>query len=193
MLYPPNYPKLKASGRDGLGQGVFNDDWVSVTSGSEDYSFKHYRKNQYEEALFRAEVRAGGWGVRCCCRHPAEARRPAPPWMLAHNAGKQCGALHGGQHAPAPLLLCTWRGTRILVPAPRPCQDDHFELDMIIETNASAIRHLAPLARALEGMGGEDSVQGAVHRAACRPASGGAAGGACARRETRPRSCPSSR
>jgi len=32
-----------------------NDHWVSVTSGSEDYSFKHMRKNQYEESLFRCE------------------------------------------------------------------------------------------------------------------------------------------
>jgi paired amphipathic helix protein Sin3a len=28
---------------------------VSIVSGSEDYSFKLMRKNQYEEALFRAE------------------------------------------------------------------------------------------------------------------------------------------
>ncbi|XP_029126334.1 paired amphipathic helix protein Sin3-like 3 isoform X2 [Cajanus cajan] len=34
---------------------VLNDHWVSVTSGSEDYSFKHMRKNQYEESLFRCE------------------------------------------------------------------------------------------------------------------------------------------
>lgn len=34
---------------------MLNDDWVSVTSGSEDYSFKHMRRNQYEEALFRCE------------------------------------------------------------------------------------------------------------------------------------------
>ncbi|GMH20691.1 hypothetical protein Nepgr_022532 [Nepenthes gracilis] len=29
--------------------------WVSVTSGSEDYSFKHMHQNQYEESLFRCE------------------------------------------------------------------------------------------------------------------------------------------
>ena len=34
---------------------VLNDNWVAVTSGSEDYSFKAMRKNQYEEALFRCE------------------------------------------------------------------------------------------------------------------------------------------
>ena len=50
---------------------------------------QHYRKNQYEEALFRAE-------------------------------------------------------------------DDHFELDMIIDQNSSAIAALHPLAAALEGMGEEE-------------------------------------
>lgn len=40
VLLPPNYPKLKASGRTPLGLALYNDDWVSVTSGSEDYSFK---------------------------------------------------------------------------------------------------------------------------------------------------------
>ncbi|KAM0005898.1 putative transcriptional regulatory protein Sin3 [Helianthus debilis subsp. tardiflorus] len=40
---------------DDLGTQVLNDLWVSVTSGSEDYSFKHMRRNQYEESLFRCE------------------------------------------------------------------------------------------------------------------------------------------
>lgn len=44
-----------ASNRTDLGGSVLNDHWVSVTSGSEDYSFKHMRKNQYEESLFRCE------------------------------------------------------------------------------------------------------------------------------------------
>ena len=34
---------------------MLNDSWVSGASGSEDFSFKHMRKNQYEEAIFRAE------------------------------------------------------------------------------------------------------------------------------------------
>ncbi len=43
---------------------MLNDKWVSVPTGSEDFSFKNMRKNQYEEALFRCEderyeVRAG--------------------------------------------------------------------------------------------------------------------------------------
>ncbi|KAK7386922.1 hypothetical protein VNO78_27297 [Psophocarpus tetragonolobus] len=54
-LLPKNYPILPASQRTELGAEVLNDHWVSVTSGSEDYSFKHMRKNQYEESLFRCE------------------------------------------------------------------------------------------------------------------------------------------
>ncbi|KAG8366233.1 hypothetical protein BUALT_Bualt17G0055200 [Buddleja alternifolia] len=54
-LLPENYPIPSASRRTEIGAGVLNDHWVSVTSGSEDYSFKHMRKNQYEESLFRCE------------------------------------------------------------------------------------------------------------------------------------------
>ncbi|XP_057948540.1 paired amphipathic helix protein Sin3-like 4 isoform X2 [Malania oleifera] len=54
-LLPKNYPIPSASQRTDLGAEVLNDHWVSVTSGSEDYSFKHMRKNQYEESLFRCE------------------------------------------------------------------------------------------------------------------------------------------
>ncbi|KAK9837425.1 hypothetical protein WJX81_001540 [Elliptochloris bilobata] len=75
---PSTYPVLRCTGRDRLCNEQLNDVWVSVTSGSEDYSFKHMRKNQYEENLFR-------------------------------------------------------------------CEDDHYELDMAIETNASAIRAMQPL------------------------------------------------
>ncbi|KAJ0971557.1 hypothetical protein J5N97_019516 [Dioscorea zingiberensis] len=54
-LLPKNYPIPPASCRTELGASLLNDVWVSVTSGSEDYSFKHMRKNQYEESLFRCE------------------------------------------------------------------------------------------------------------------------------------------
>ncbi|KAA8529502.1 hypothetical protein F0562_033699 [Nyssa sinensis] len=54
-LLPKNYPIPSASQKTELGAEVLNDYWVSVTSGSEDYSFKHMRKNQYEESLFRCE------------------------------------------------------------------------------------------------------------------------------------------
>ncbi|XP_028796665.1 paired amphipathic helix protein Sin3-like 4, partial [Neltuma alba] len=54
-LLPKNYPTPTASQRTELGAELLNDHWVSVTSGSEDYSFKHMRKNQYEESLFRCE------------------------------------------------------------------------------------------------------------------------------------------
>ncbi|XP_010510993.1 PREDICTED: paired amphipathic helix protein Sin3-like 5 isoform X1 [Camelina sativa] len=52
---PDDYPIQIPSYRNSLGEKVLNDHWVSVTSGSEDYSFKHMRKNQYEESLFRCE------------------------------------------------------------------------------------------------------------------------------------------
>jgi hypothetical protein len=50
-----------------LRSSVLNDVWVSVPTGSEDFSFKVTRKNTYEEALFkcedeRYEVRGGGQG-----------------------------------------------------------------------------------------------------------------------------------
>ncbi|AES74611.2 putative transcription regulator Others family [Medicago truncatula] len=54
-LLPADYPIPTASQRSELGAHVLNDHWVSVTSGSEDYSFKHMRRNQYEESLFRCE------------------------------------------------------------------------------------------------------------------------------------------
>lgn len=54
-LLPADYPIPSAGERTELGVQVLNDHWVSVTSGSEDYSFKHMRRNQYEESLFRCE------------------------------------------------------------------------------------------------------------------------------------------
>jgi hypothetical protein len=55
VLVTWQYPIPFASQRSELGAQVLNDHWVSVTSGSEDYSFKHMRRNQYEESLFRCE------------------------------------------------------------------------------------------------------------------------------------------
>ncbi len=37
---PPDYPLLTSSGRTPLARALLNDVWVSVTTGSEDYSFK---------------------------------------------------------------------------------------------------------------------------------------------------------
>ncbi|MED6209113.1 hypothetical protein PIB30_051552 [Stylosanthes scabra] len=54
-LLPADYPIPVATQKSELGAQVLNDHWVSVTSGSEDYSFKHMRRNQYEESLFRCE------------------------------------------------------------------------------------------------------------------------------------------
>lgn len=49
------YPLPKVGSRTRLGHAVLNDTWVSVTFGSEDYSFKQMRKNQYEETLNKCE------------------------------------------------------------------------------------------------------------------------------------------
>ncbi|XP_047310772.1 paired amphipathic helix protein Sin3-like 2 [Impatiens glandulifera] len=54
-LLPDDYPIPIASQRSELGTKVLNNRWVSVTSGSEDYSVKHIRRNTYEENLFRCE------------------------------------------------------------------------------------------------------------------------------------------
>lgn len=54
-LLPPDFPVFLYSGRSALERKTLNDHWVSGTSGSEDYSFKFMRKNQFEDNLFRCE------------------------------------------------------------------------------------------------------------------------------------------
>ncbi|TMW65986.1 hypothetical protein Poli38472_003751 [Pythium oligandrum] len=80
---PASYPVPPCSFRSKLEKAVCNDAWVSVPTGSEDFSFKNMRKNQYEEALFK-------------------------------------------------------------------CEDERFEIDMVIDANASTISVLEPLAREIE-------------------------------------------
>jgi len=98
-LLPKGFPRAPTSARTALHVSVLNDNWVSVTSGSEDFSFKAMRKNQYEESLFR-------------------------------------------------------------------CEDDRFELDMVIETNASALARLQAAQQQLAALAG------AEERAAFRFADG---------------------
>lgn len=53
---PHDFPKILATERSAMEASVLNDDWVSIPIGSEESnSFKHMRKNQYEEALFKCE------------------------------------------------------------------------------------------------------------------------------------------
>jgi hypothetical protein len=54
---PSTYPHLECTGRTELGRSVLNDVFVNVITGSEDYSFKLMRKNQYEESLFRYSLK----------------------------------------------------------------------------------------------------------------------------------------
>lgn len=82
---PASYPIPPCSYRSQLERTVCNDAWVSVPTGSEDFSFKNMRKNQYEEALFK-------------------------------------------------------------------CEDERFEIDMVIDANASTIVVLEPLAREIEAL-----------------------------------------
>ena len=51
----PNRPRTSCSGRVSELTSCLNSQWVSVPYGSEDYSFRHMRKNPYEDALFKAE------------------------------------------------------------------------------------------------------------------------------------------
>lgn len=41
--------------RTPLSAAVLNNQWVSVPTGSEDFSFKNTRKNQFEEVMFKCE------------------------------------------------------------------------------------------------------------------------------------------
>lgn len=50
---PRDYPIMKCSGRSPAAEAILQDELASVTTGTEDGSFKHMRKNQYEENLFR--------------------------------------------------------------------------------------------------------------------------------------------
>ena len=89
-LLPKNFPMAAASARTPLCTEHLNDNWVSVTSGSEDYSFKAMRKNQYEEALFR-------------------------------------------------------------------CEDDRFEMDMVLETTRATVEVLEPIAEKIASMPAEEA------------------------------------
>ena len=71
-------------------RSVLNDTWVSVPTGSEDFSFKNMRKNQYEEALFK-------------------------------------------------------------------CEDDRYEIDMVIDSNFATIHVLEGLSKEIEALGAEAS------------------------------------
>lgn len=55
LVFTCQYHISPTSHRSRLDKSVLNDDWVSVTSGSEDRSFKHMLKNQHEENLFVCE------------------------------------------------------------------------------------------------------------------------------------------
>lgn len=51
----PNRPRTACTGRTPLISSILNSQWISVPYGSEDFSFRHMRKNPYEDALFKTE------------------------------------------------------------------------------------------------------------------------------------------
>ena len=55
LMLPEEYPAIISTGREGKLSMELNDAWISVASGSEDFSFKIYRKNIYEEQLTKCE------------------------------------------------------------------------------------------------------------------------------------------
>jgi paired amphipathic helix protein Sin3a len=74
---PPGVPIAPCTERGALERDVLNDRWVSVPTGSEDFSFKHMRRNQYEEALFRCEDER--YGVDMTIENNASAIRALQP------------------------------------------------------------------------------------------------------------------
>ncbi|KAK6588831.1 Sin3 like paired amphipathic helix containing [Cryptosporidium xiaoi] len=55
LQLPKDYPIASCTGRSITDRENLNDKWVSIPQGSEDFSFKHMRKNVYEENLFKCE------------------------------------------------------------------------------------------------------------------------------------------
>jgi paired amphipathic helix protein Sin3a len=91
---PTGYPKLSCSERSKSEAAALNDVWISIPTGSEDFSFKIMRKNIYEDALFR-------------------------------------------------------------------CEDERYEIDMVIDNNMSAICALEPLAAEINALKSTISLQSA--------------------------------
>eukprot|EP00281_Chroomonas_sp_CCMP1168_P015607 CAMPEP_0206215336 /NCGR_PEP_ID=MMETSP0047_2-20121206/2139_1 /ASSEMBLY_ACC=CAM_ASM_000192 /TAXON_ID=195065 /ORGANISM="Chroomonas mesostigmatica_cf, Strain CCMP1168" /LENGTH=359 /DNA_ID=CAMNT_0053637621 /DNA_START=110 /DNA_END=1185 /DNA_ORIENTATION=+ len=52
---PKEYPSPTCSGRTEWHNSILNDRWVCMSSGSEDFSFTRFRKNQYEMSMFKCE------------------------------------------------------------------------------------------------------------------------------------------
>jgi len=55
LQLPEDFPPIISTGREDQLRKHINDIWVSVASGSEDFSFKVTRKNPYEEQLCKCE------------------------------------------------------------------------------------------------------------------------------------------
>ena len=99
---PLDFPPGEYSGRSLQEKRTLNDNWINVTTGSEDYSFKFMRRNQNEDNLFR-------------------------------------------------------------------CEDDRYELDLVIETNASTIMKLETIVATMSKLPLSEKKQHALARGALTP------------------------
>lgn len=81
---PADYPKLLSSHRPQDLHIPWNDTWVSVTSGSEDYSFKvlHSSLNCSHQAVQRRLMCARFTGADCCLTAQTDS------WQNIHSASR---------------------------------------------------------------------------------------------------------
>lgn len=134
---PQNYPELPCTGRrtNRMLAGLLNDEWVSVTSGSEDYSFKVGVTHPMEPPV--CQLSGALSELHGTCSLPS----------LGKLVVRYC--INGALTLPPPPRLQHMRKNQYEEALFR-VEDDRFELDMMIETNASAMRTMANLARQLE-------------------------------------------
>jgi hypothetical protein len=147
---PGTFPKIKYSGRTPLAEEVLNESWVSIISGSEDYSFKVGACDWLRWG--------GGFQQGCVQVWVCEWKFSAAPcarldfccYLWPELAAQQGCSLHFGlvarsrgvkaDHVNCGLFVVQLMRKNQYEEALFRCEDDRFELDMCIETNASTLR-----------------------------------------------------
>ena len=197
---PRDYPAPPCSERSIMEKKVLNDIWVSLPVGSEEsYTFRHMRKNQHEELLFRVEDERFEIDM---CIEPLLGKRNIELFeefkRILANAGVPGGALRNNAWHSVPLSEIDFSRCRRCSPSYRalprdypapPCsersimekkvlndiwvslpvgseesytfrhmrknqheellfrvEDERFEIDMCIDSNATALLRLEPIA-----------------------------------------------
>ena len=119
---PSNYPRLRCGQRSVLGQQVLQDTWVSVTSGSEDFSFKVHTRPLSpwcwgfsalgpacigDLALLHGAYQFSLDMVKTWSRHDNNPRSVRPAWLNScHGLFSAGGSLRRGcKQPPTPLAL----------------------------------------------------------------------------------------